>query len=341
MPFKHLSISILLCLFSVQLATSQSTCTESLLSAQRLYNEGIIEEIPNILKPCLENGFTRNESIEAYKLLILAYLFDDNQFEAENAILEFLKQFPDYELMPNDPIEFVYFYKTFEVIPKVSFGFATGINLSNVQVTKNYTTGNQGDLMSSDKIGFGYNFYGNFSVYLRGRYGINSEINYGLQNYSFEDQILDFSTVKIKESVIRFTFPVSFTIDLSKSNYKPYVRIGGGISYLNETTIIPERSFSQPGRQSVVGADIDLTNHREQLNYFVTGGAGLKIIIGKGFLFIDARYNYRFLNEMKAENRYKTPELWSRYYYIEDDFLLQNYELNVGYNFSIFKAIKK
>ena len=340
MQIKRLAIHIILG-FSLTLSVhAQTSCTESLLSAQRLYNEGIIEEIPAIINPCIDNGFTRSERVEAYKLLILAYLFDDNQFEAENTITKFLREFPDYELMPNDPIEFVYFYKTFKVIPKFSFGFSAGANYSNPHVTQYYTTGNANDMQSNDKWGFGYNLNFNISAYAKGRYGFNLGVNYGMQSYSFEDEIYNFTKTTVQESITRITTPVSFTFDLTTDKVIPYVRIGVAGTFLQTATATPQRDFLNLEESPITGADINLISKREFFNISAQPGVGLKIKSGKGFIFFDARYNYHLFNEVISTKRYDNQELWVKYYFLEDDFKVMSIDLSVGYNFTIFKAIK-
>src|SRR4030042_4814203 len=87
-------IVLVLPLFSLT-AHAQDDCSKTLQEARNLYDLGMIDEIPKMLSPCMQEGFTRPQRIEAYKLLILAYLFDDNQFEAERTMTEFLKRYLD------------------------------------------------------------------------------------------------------------------------------------------------------------------------------------------------------------------------------------------------------
>ena len=77
---------ILLFVIGSQYAFSQTDCSVKLDSAQNLFENGIIEEIPQVLNPCIEEGFTREQKISAYKLIILTYLFDDNQQGAESTM---------------------------------------------------------------------------------------------------------------------------------------------------------------------------------------------------------------------------------------------------------------
>jgi hypothetical protein len=319
----------------------ENTCSEALSSATNLYNEGIIEDIPNLLNPCLEEGFTKNEKIEAYKLMILAYLFDDNQFEAEKTMLAFLKDFPEYELRPTDPIEFVYFFKTFETVPIVSFGFLLGGNLSNAVVTQTYTTGNFNDHNANDNMGIGYTLGANISRRINNRMSIHLDLLLAGYNYTFTDKIFEISEINMKESLTLFSTPVSVTYDITQNKNKAYVRLGGGINYLISSIITPSRTNIQGESGDVTGADIDMIDHRPSVNYFALAGGGYKIKIGSGELLIDGRFNIGLTDMVNDEARYKNRTLWHRYFFIEDDFLLANFGLTVGYKISLFKPVKK
>src|SRR5512133_4345830 len=121
-------------------AISQQDCATKIQEAQRYYDQGIIEEIPSMLAPCMQDGFTRTQKIEAYKLIIMSYLFNENQFEAERTMLEFLKKYPEYEIMPNDPVEFVYLLESYRTASVFSFGVSGGFNLTDPRIIEPYTT---------------------------------------------------------------------------------------------------------------------------------------------------------------------------------------------------------
>jgi len=114
--------------------SAQEDCLKSFQTARQLYDQGMIDDIHEILAPCIESGFTRTQKIEAYKLIILAYLFDDNQYAAERNMLEFLKKYPEYEVMPNDPVEFVYLFESYKTKAIFSMGVTFGPNLANPEL---------------------------------------------------------------------------------------------------------------------------------------------------------------------------------------------------------------
>ena len=73
-------------------------------------------------------------------------------------------------------------------------------------------------------------------------------------------------------------------------------------------------------------------------------GAGINYKVKKGNVFLDLRYNYGFQNIVKTEQRYQNDlnnDLLYRYYYLDDDFKLNNFAFTIGYAYNIYKPVKK
>ena len=83
----------------------ESECAIKLSTAREKFDAGLVQEVPGLLNDCIANGFNNEERIQAYKLLINAYIFDDNLKQAEATVLIFLKNFPDYKAGGNDTPE--------------------------------------------------------------------------------------------------------------------------------------------------------------------------------------------------------------------------------------------
>jgi hypothetical protein len=117
---------------------AQNTCTEQLRLAQRRYDGGLLDEIPNIIEPCLKSGFTKEEKATAYKLLIQTYLFSDKTNEADQVMLLFLKDFPEYAIAPNDHKEFITLYRSYRTEPIMKIESSIGTNFSLITVREFY-----------------------------------------------------------------------------------------------------------------------------------------------------------------------------------------------------------
>ena len=112
----------------------EMNCAVNLREAESLFDIGQIEGVPDLLTECLKSGFTREERIQAYKLLINAFIFDDNLEQAENYTLEFLNKYPEYEIVATDPSEFVNLLEEFNNDARASIGLSGGLNFSNVRI---------------------------------------------------------------------------------------------------------------------------------------------------------------------------------------------------------------
>lgn len=88
-------------------AQDQVGCTQLLEDAKEAYAAGMVELVPELLVPCIEAGLTGAPRVEAYKLVITAYLFDYLPDEADSLMSDFLDENPDYRVQTSDQAEFV------------------------------------------------------------------------------------------------------------------------------------------------------------------------------------------------------------------------------------------
>ena len=84
-------------LFFTNISYSQTLCSQALSAAQISFDNGHLYGIPSGLKDCLDNGFTKQERIQAYKLLTITYLFIDDPISAENSYLSLLRLDPEHK----------------------------------------------------------------------------------------------------------------------------------------------------------------------------------------------------------------------------------------------------
>ena len=70
-----------------QSPAQEENCAFRLREAQQLYEAGRIEDIPGMLQPCIERGFTQEERLTAFKLIILCQIYNDNR--TQNLVFDF------------------------------------------------------------------------------------------------------------------------------------------------------------------------------------------------------------------------------------------------------------
>ena len=325
-------------------------CTASLQKAQKLYNQGMIEDIASILRPCIENGFTRNQRNEAYKLIILASLLDGNQQLAENTMIEFLKKNPEYEVMPNDPVEFVYLFESYRTLSVFSIGLKFGANLSDPMIIEPYSAGDLNTTVLSDKLGVGYQAGIAANRYVAKHLFINLEFNYCMNSYKFTEKYNKFSLPEdpvsevftFKETVNRVDIPLSIGYEFESKLFNYFIRIGGSYSWLFTAHGNPEGRYNYSYGQNIqTGVEVPLESFREKSLYFCHAGLGIKYKVPRGYLVADFRYNFGLNNIVLPEKRFETGELLPGYYHIDDDFSITNFAMSFGYYFSFYQPRKK
>ncbi len=341
-------ISILIFAFFHICLTAQDDCLKSFQRARKLYDQGMINEIPEILAPCIESGFTRAQKIEAYKLIILAYLFDDAQYEAEKTMLEFLKKYPEYEIMPNDPVEFVYLFESYKTKAIISMGLTFGPNLSNARIIEPYVAGDITKTSSANSTGAGFQIGFNFNRYLSNQIFVDMGVSYMKSQYSFTDDIKhsykgdeqQFSNT-FNENISRLNIPLTVAFEIYKPRYVDWY-LSGGLSYasISKVTGIPGKTTGED-MTAETGADITITDFREKILYSGILGTGIKYKVPRGFLICDIRYYIGLNNIINPENRYRIDNLWSVYYYVDDDYSLNSFTVSVGYYFSFYQPKKQ
>src|SRR5690348_11970776 len=109
------TLLLLTVLLAAGVARAQLTsCAQTLRLARSTYEQGRLHEVPELLERCLENGFSRQEKVEAYKLLCLSYIYLEEPAKADEAMLDLLRTDHYFEINETtDPAEFVALYKTF------------------------------------------------------------------------------------------------------------------------------------------------------------------------------------------------------------------------------------
>jgi hypothetical protein len=347
---KYLKYICIIFFIFIQLGlAAQENCIKSFQRARRLYDQGMIDEIPEILAPCIEAGFTRNQKIEAYKLIILAYLFDDDQYEAEKAMLEFLKKYPEYEIMPSDPVEFVYLFESYKTKAIISLGFTFGPNLTNPRIIERYVAGDITRCSSANSTGAGFQAGFNVSRYITNRVFVNLGAIYKTSQYSFMDNMKviykgdeeRLAKITFDETVSRLDIPFSIAYEIIKTrNINYYLSGGFSAGNISKATGIPSISTSED-LPAVTGADIIMTDFRETILYSGIIGTGIKYKVPRGFLIFDLQYSIGINNIVIPETRNEISDLWSAYYYIDDDYSVNSLTIAVGYYFSFYQPKKQ
>ena len=342
-----LCIGFLLVHFTGENVHAQENCAFKLEEAQNQYDLGVLDSIPAMLTPCINNGFSGDELARAFKLLIITYLFEDNQDMAKNTMYKFLKKFPEYEIKANDPVEFTYLYKSYQTVPLYSIGVIVGGNYSYIRLMEPHGVYNTGDYKGDYSV-LGIGFQGGIQLkrYINEQIEINLDAIIKMSKYEFTNILYNYSTVTFQENQTGLAFPLTGTYDFTNFTFRgfnPYLRAGFSLGYLMSSSAKLKRNnaeftflddFSSP--------DIDITENRSEYSFSGVIGGGIKYKIKNGgYLMADFRYYLGFLNTVNTDNRYSNDETTFNYWYVDNDFTMNNFTFSLGYVWSFYKTAEK
>ncbi|HEY4785884.1 MAG TPA: hypothetical protein VIH57_07535 [Bacteroidales bacterium] len=322
---------------------AQQDCSSKLDKARELFSSGQIEEIPSLLESCLESGLTKEEKIQATILLIQVYLFDSDREKAEQYMVFFLQNFPEYEVKPSDPAEFKELYKSFELKPVWGIGVIAGSNLPIVSVTQHYSTENLNKLNSKyspNGIGFDAGLY--INKYILPNLWISLNMRYSMINFKRKDMMADQEELNYSEKSGWISAPFSINFSLGTSRLSPYLFAGADFGYLiSDKSYILKRNLVDKTIPNVVQKSTDIRRNREALGISALGGLGLQYKAMGGYFNISLGFSYYLTPYVKSGTRYSDTNRLYYYQYIDDDFKVHRLSFALGYTKIFYRFMKK
>jgi hypothetical protein len=338
-------IPVILIFFQVSLLQAQvNRCALNLEEAQEKFMSGQIQEVPRLLLDCINQGFSYEDRIEAYKLLINAYIFDDNIEQAEKYMLDFLDDYPDYEASPDDPFEFVSLFELYDNSPRFSLGGHIGTNLSMVEVTEPFGVYDVNEVSGEYKMAPGFNMGGHINFFLSKKIELSLEPMVSIKNIRYEVTPFSFTQTEYKERQGRMELPVSIVYKFNEKALSPYVRMGVTPSLLTGGSAESSRYYLNTGSVSfedISNESMDVSDLRPSLSFYGFLGAGLRYQLSKSYLFADVRYNYGLTAMVDPESRQNVNDnnTWL-YYNTQDNFFLNDLMITFGYTVVFYKPKK-
>lgn len=343
-------------LFTVRLFAQQE-CAFILEEAQEMFDAGLIETVPDNLSGCLETGFTNEEKLQAYKLIILSYLFDDNIEKADEFMLKFLTDYPAYEPVATDPREFVLLMETYDTDPVLMLGGGIGANFSFPILTEPFGVHNviahEANLVPGRTgIHGGFRIERDIKPQLK-FLGELTGANIVFDSYTDDErepivpsaEVTDYSIIEYYESQIQLRLPLSISYEFSSTDFTPYVRLGIEPGVLFSARAEGQRLYLSDlgtGKSPIDVANVVVMDVRRIFNVWAFAGAGFNYRIGPGNAFLDLRYHMNLLNQLKpGSDPYQFQELTMSLFYVPEKFLLNNLTVSVGYMFPLYRPKKK
>lgn len=353
---RKLLLFLIITAFSVN-TMAQQECAYVLEEAQEMFDAGLIETIPDKLAACLESGFTNEEQLQAHKLIILSYLFNDDIELADAAMLRFLTEYPAYEPVATDPREFVLLMDTYDTNPILMWGGGAGVNFSFPIMGEEMGVHNVSN--NSEKLVPGVSgFHGSFmmerqlipKLHLMGELGFarivfDNDLIDESETILPSAEITDFSSIGYHEAQTQIRLPISLAYNFMETDFRPYVRIGFVPGVLLSATAEPSRDYKNTGSinyDELKDANVNVIDGRRVYNMWAFAGAGFSYKLGPGNIFLDLRYQMNLLNQFKpGSDPFQFQDLVWEFYTVNDKFFLNNTTVTVGYMIPLYRPKKK
>jgi hypothetical protein len=321
------------------------SCAENLKTAQSLFDRGKVELVSSTISECLKSGFTREESLTAYKLIIQSYLFEEKQELADSTMLAFLRKNPEYQLSPTDHSSFVRLFNAFKVKPVFQLSFHIGTNIP-------FLTGIDPRSVSGKPDESTYTAeFPDIYISLEGKFALNKKLEVNIETaysqlkFTKTEQIVepDKGTTTYTENQKRIEIPVSATYNLrSFGKFTPYGRLGFGPAFLIGSTAAADFKPADLNNSPRTGPDLKRDESRISVDMFAQAGAGVKYKTRGGYFFTELRSNFGFFNQVvRADNIPEVGELAGFYLYADDDFRLNAVNFTLGYTQIFYKPSKR
>jgi hypothetical protein len=328
--------------------SQKNNCEEQLNTATDEFNAGRFYNIPSMLKPCLDNGFSREQRERAYLLLTQTYLLIDDPVAAENSYMEVLRANPEFNTDPNrDPIEVVYLSKKFTADPIFSLYAQVGPSAAIARVIHDVDMATSIDPTNEKyvprptihfQVGADWHFFNRFSL--------SSGLRYSALSFTFEETnkyTRDSEEMIEKQNWLSIPLALKFSDD--KGRIRPYGFVGISADILlsdkgqfNIFNIEPD-GISKDAEST----SIDFMNKRNVFNqsFFLGGGAKLKY--GLDYLFMEVRYSFGLTNVVNPKTIYSSGEINPDvlpYGHIDNYFRMDNLAISIGYIKPLYKPRK-
>jgi outer membrane protein W len=337
MKKQFLLLTLLFLFFSAGVIAQTDSCIVKMKNASTSFEQGNYDDAIKLLVSTLANcPLGTDDKIEANKLLIRSYIAIDNLELANKAAAAIMKLNPNYkpDKFKDDPKLSALFEK-YKPVPVFDIGISGGVNFPFIHVINTYSVVHADDATGlatyKNKLGFQLGVQAEYKVYKD--FWVEAGFQFRETSYEHDLDSIEGETVTYVEKMTYFDFPVSLKYYFLKKKIHPYLQAGADFSFLSSALSTTSRS----GESDIV----DRTSLRNTFSVGYFGAVGCSYKYNSFLFFADVRYIYFPQQVNKADTRYDDPiNLW-KYYYIDDDFSMNNMQANVGASFILkYKNVK-
>ncbi len=333
---------------------AQDVCSEQLGMAEDRFEQGKLYEIEGILSNCLEDGFTRDEKIRAYRLLTLTYLYLNYHDKADETYLKLLRLSPEYEYNEDvDEAELINHHKKFTTKPYVYISAKAGLNFNRpIILHSNSLSDSENDTkhyrpLASYQVGGGADILLRNHWYVSGEFYLSRKVFRITDTHLYENSL----STKIDVAQLEFDMPVMLKYVYWDKVISPFFYFGisphilmDAVANTESGTLIDNAGTPQPTRAL---PSINISSSRKNFNYSLLGGVGFDLKAGINYISVEVRYSVSMLNVIKAQDNYRddlsglrdlkyTPSST----HVDDDYKNATFAFILGFTRPLYKARK-
>jgi hypothetical protein len=321
---------------------AQEECIVKLNEAEKLYEEGKIERIPELLNNCIENGFDKEYKIRALRLLTLVYLFEDNTTKAEKTLLRLLKFDPEFKVNQSiDPVEFSRLFDSYNTAPVLSLGAIVSVNLSFPRLIEPISLNefeNASPTYSNQ--GLGFNLGIKTAYHINALLDVAFEPGISYNSFSVTENVSDFEIATMDETMILLNLPIYGAYSIYRlNNYNFFAEAGLSYGMFLSGSMSGIVNFTNNENTDIEGSSFNTNINRKKHIFMGSLGAGTKIDLNRSNLQIGIRYQFGLNNLVVNNDFYENYP--SDYQYIDNNFTNNTLSLTINYNYEFYIHKKK
>jgi hypothetical protein len=328
---KHL-VFIVAMAVSLSVNAQTDPCITQLKDAGTMIEEGRYDEAISILTTTLTDcSFSKEDEITAQKALITAFLAIDDLESADASAATVMKINPNYHSDKlRDPSEMVVLFEKYRPTPVFTVGINGGGNTSIIEASQTYSIVADDDTPGLDnyesQTGFQVGVYGEYRAWKS--LWVKAEGQFRQSGYSIDIPNVEGRTIFYNEDLNYFDVSLSAKYYFLNGNVKPYVQAGASYSFLN--TALGELSRDD------ISDIVDRKIQRNDGLFGVLGEVGLTYAINNLTICLGIRYTYINENVNKEGTRYENLPSVFQYYYVDNDFSMNNLQFSLGVQYNLF-----
>lgn len=240
---KHLLQLLILLTILVPRLLAQNTCSERLRQAQRNFDEGLLDDIPTMIDSCMKSGFTEEEKMNAFRLLIQTYLFNEETEKADETMLQFLREIPSYRISITDLKEFINLYNTYQTDPIFKWEIYAGATYSYPYVTEHFSIGNLNAKKTSYQSALSAQAGLNITNRINSQFDWEAGFSANLYRAAYTNNELDFATLSATFTNVSVGAPIAIRFSKNIAGVKAFIKGGVEFSYLLSANADFSRTF--------------------------------------------------------------------------------------------------